>query len=106
MLKHVVAYAPDLIDRSKISGANADVRFTSSPDALVEAASLPGVDLVVVDLGRDGVLDALRRLPEGLRSIGFGSHVDTDLLAAARAAGCDAVLARSQFFSRLAELLT
>jgi len=82
------------------------VRFVASPDALVDAAARPGVDLVVVDLGRDGVLDAIRRLPEGLRSIGFGSHVDTSLLDAAKQAGCTEVLARSQFFARLAELLT
>jgi len=41
----------------------------------------------------------------GARVIGFGSHVDTDLLAAARLAGCEEVLARSAFFSRLDELL-
>jgi hypothetical protein len=105
MLTHVVAFVPDLIDRSKVSGANADVRFAATPDALVEAASMPGVDVVVVDLSRAGVVDALRRLPAGLRSIGFGSHVDTATLDAARAAGCSQVLPRSQFFARLADLL-
>ena len=39
------------------------------------------------------------------RTIGFGSHVDTDVLAAAREAGCDEVLPRSQLFRRLPELL-
>lgn len=106
MLKHIVAYVPDLMDRSKLSAVNADVRFAASADALVEAASKPGVDVVVVDLSRDGVLDALRGLPEGLRSIGFGSHVDTELLASARAAGCTEVLPRSKFFSTLATLLS
>ena len=39
------------------------------------------------------------------RVIAFGSHVDAELLAAARAAGCDEVLPRSKFFARARELL-
>lgn len=105
MLKHIVAYVPDLMDRSKLSGVNADVRFAASADALVAAASQPGVDLVVVDLSRPGAVEALALLPEGLRSIGFGSHVDTALLESARAARCTEVMPRSTFFSRLLELL-
>ena len=105
MLKHIVAYVPDLMDRSKLSGVNADVRFAASADALVAAASKPGVDLVVVDLSRPGAVDALSQLPEGLRSIGFGSHVDAEVLASARAAGCTEILPRSKFFARLPELL-
>jgi hypothetical protein len=38
-------------------------------------------------------------------TVGFGSHVDRELLEAARAAGCDQVLARSAFFSRLQQIL-
>jgi hypothetical protein len=34
--------------------------------------------------------------------VGFASHVDTALLDAARAAGCDEVMARSTVFRRLA----
>jgi hypothetical protein len=47
------------------------------------------------------VLDVLPRLG-AVRTVGFASHVDDDLLAAARAAGCDEVLARSVFFRRWA----
>jgi hypothetical protein len=54
--------------------------------------------------GRPGVLEVLPSV--SARVIGFGSHVDRDLLAAARAAGCDQVLARSAFFSRLPQLLS
>lgn len=106
MLKHVVAFVPDLMDRSKVSAVDADVRFAATPESLADLASKPGVDLVVVDLSRPGVIDALRTLPEGLRSIGFGSHVDTALLDEARAAGCSVVLARSQFFAQLPDLLS
>jgi 2-keto-3-deoxy-6-phosphogluconate aldolase len=104
-LKHVVAFVPDLMDRSKVSAVDADVRFVATAGALAEAASHPGVDVVVVDLSRPGAVEALRTLPEGLRTIGFGSHVDTALLDQAKAAGCEQVLARSQFFARLPQLL-
>ncbi|MDQ1373520.1 MAG: hypothetical protein QOJ09_858, partial [Actinomycetota bacterium] len=53
-----------------------------------------------------GVLDAVQGVAAGVRTIGFGSHVDRELLDAARAAGCDEVMARSEFFRRVRELLT
>jgi len=94
----VVAYVPDLMDRSKVAAA-ADVTFVR------EAAALAGADadLVVVDLNRPGVLDVLPAI--SARTIGFGSHVQRDVLDAARAAGCDVVLKRSEFFAQLPNLL-
>ena len=97
----ITAYVPDLMDRSKVSAAAAGVRFAARPDQLADPAW--AADLVVVDLGRPGVLDVLPSI--GGRVIGFGSHVDRELLDAARRAGCDQVLARSAFFARLPELL-
>ncbi|MGH9247815.1 MAG: hypothetical protein ACRD29_26580 [Acidimicrobiales bacterium] len=96
----VVAYVPDLMDRSRLSAAarsaGVDVRFVrSGPDL---AGSAVSADVVVVDLSRADSLDALAGLGGGARVIGFGSHVDTERLRAARAAGCDTVLARSAFF--------
>src|SRR5213596_2584138 len=99
----VVAYVPDLMDRSRLSAAVTDVRFVPSPAGLT-GASGPG-DVVVVDLGRPGVLDVLPSLT-GRRVIGFGSHVERELLAAAKAAGCGEVLARSAFFGGLPDLLS
>jgi hypothetical protein len=94
----IVAYVPDLMDRSKVAAAG-DVTFVS------RAADLAGVeaDLVVVDVMRPGVLDVLPSLTA--RVIGFARHTEPALMAAAQAAGCDVVLARSAFFSRLDELL-
>jgi hypothetical protein len=100
----VVAYVPDLMDRSKVSSVGADVRFAPSPAQLPALIQEAGPSVVVVDLSRPGVLDVLPQLGE-VRVIGFGSHVDRDLLEAARAAGCTEVLARSAFFSRLPGLL-
>ena len=95
-MRAVVAFVPDLMDRSRITGvAGANVRFASTP-----------ADLVVVDLSRPGVVDVLPDVSaQGVRTLGFGSHVDTATFDAARAAGCDQVMARSAFFSQLRDLL-
>lgn len=98
----IVAYVPDLMDRSRIQAAAPGVRAVAVPADLPDAAGAG--DLVVVDLSRPGVLDVLGAVTG--RVIGFAPHVDGDLLTAATAAGCDLVLPRSQFFRRVAELLT
>ena len=104
-MQSVVAYVPDLMDRSKVSAAaGSTVRFVRQPADLAEAATT--ADVVVVDLGRDGVIDALADVAAlGVRVIGFGSHVDREVLDAARAAGCSQVLARSAFFGQITALL-
>jgi hypothetical protein len=100
----VVAYVPDLMDRSKVSAAVPDVAFAATPAALAEAAD--GAGVVVVDLGRPEVLDVLPAVVgTGARVVAFGSHVDRDTLDAARAAGCAEVLPRSRFFRDLDSLL-
>ncbi|MEA2704318.1 MAG: hypothetical protein QOD63_2263 [Actinomycetota bacterium] len=95
----IAAYVPDLIDRSKVAAAAPDATFVDKP------SKLAGLDaaLVVVDLGRPGVIDELGSLSG--RVIGFARHTQRDLIAEARAAGCDEVLVRSDFFPRLGELL-
>ena len=97
----VAAYVPDLMDRSKVAAAG-DVRFVARPADLASTASAG--DVVVVDLTRPGVVDVLGDLG-GNRVIGFANHTSRDVMAAAREAGVEQVLARSEFFSQLAELL-
>lgn len=41
-----------------------------------------------------------------IRTLGYVSHVDSDTIERARAAGVDQVLARSAFSDRLGEILT
>ena len=77
----VLAFVPDLMDRSRLNGL--EITFVSSPEHLRDAG---GDDVVVVDLGRPGVLDALDGIT-ARRTIGFGSHVDRELLEEARTAG-------------------
>jgi hypothetical protein len=114
----VIAYVPDLMDRSKLQGVpGVGVRFVARPAALPAAVADGGPGaVVVVDLARPGALDAVRAVRAAdagaragagpaVRIIGFGSHVDRELLAAGLAAGCDASLPRSAFFGRLADVL-
>jgi hypothetical protein len=100
----VVALVPDLMDRSRVEvagrAAGRTTEFVTGPDDLVSAVS-GGARFVVVDLAQAGVLDVLPRLRPA-HTVGFASHVDTALLDAARAAGCDEVLPRSAVFRRLA----
>ena len=77
MSMRIVAYVPDLMDRSKVAAA-ADVTFVNRPDGLA---------------GVSGWV------------IGFARHTEPALMAAAQAAGCDVVLPRSSFFAQLDELL-
>lgn len=103
-MTRIAAFVPDLMDRSKVAAAasarDAEVTFVRSPADLAGA----GADLVLVDLSRPGVLESLAGLG-AVRSVGFASHVDRDLIGAAGAAGCTEVLPRSRFFSSLADLL-
>lgn len=100
-MTRIAAYVPDLMDRSKVAAAGGDdVTFVRSPADLAGA----GAEVVVVDLARPGVLEALPGLG-GVRTIGFASHVDRELADAATDAGCGEVLPRSRFFSSLADLL-
>jgi len=94
----VEVYAPDLMDRSKISAA--------LPGCVVarRVADLGHAPVVIVDLSRPGVVEAIGRLVgEGRRVIGFGSHVDRATMDAAAGAGAE-VMARSAFFSRIGTL--
>lgn len=102
-MTRIAAYVPDLMDRSKVAAAagEGEVTFVPTPAGLAAV----GAEVVVVDLARPGVLDALAQLGT-TRSIGFASHVDRDLLEAARAAGCQEVLPRSRFFASVNELLS
>jgi hypothetical protein len=95
----VVVYAPDLMDRSRIAAVLPDAVFVRSVGELSGAAAR----LALVDLGRPGVLEVLPELT--MPVVGFASHVDDELMAAARAAGCRDVLPRSRFFRSLPELV-
>jgi hypothetical protein len=90
------------MDRSRLARlGDVEVVHVTIPEDLAVTAAVG--DLVVVDLSRPGVLDVVGGL--GVPVVGFASHVDTALLDAARAAGCEEVLPRSRFFATLAARL-
>ncbi|MFP5317031.1 MAG: hypothetical protein ACLGI2_01920 [Acidimicrobiia bacterium] len=101
--KKIVAYVPDLMDRSKVSSAPADVTFVNRPADLAAKAAETGADLVVVDLTRPGVVDQLTDVEATV--IGFANHTNREAMDAALAAGADQVMARSAFFARIDDLL-
>jgi hypothetical protein len=103
----VVAFVPDLMDRSKVlsaaRAAGATVELVATGRAL-PAAIDDGVSLALVDLSRLGDLGVLSHC-RGIPTVGFGSHVDHQLLRAATDAGCSEVLPRSAFFRRLPSIV-
>lgn len=103
MKRKIVAFVPDLLDRSKVAAAG-DVSFVGRPDQLAETAVSSGAELVVVDLTRPGVVEVIGDI--SVPVIAFANHTRRDLMEAATAAGATEVMARSTFFARLDQLLT
>jgi DNA-binding NarL/FixJ family response regulator len=108
----VVALMDDLFFQMKLAETakrlGVEVKVAGTADAL-----LPLLDssarLVIIDLNAQSqpiqAVEQIRRAKNGLRVIGFLSHVQTELAAQARAAGCDEVMPRSKFTQDLATIL-
>ncbi|HTD50763.1 MAG TPA: hypothetical protein VK771_09195 [Acidimicrobiia bacterium] len=91
--RRTYALVSDLMDRSRISATLPATEFVR------DVAACTGADVVLVDLARFGAdVAALRAALPSARLVCFGPHVDDVAANAARAAGADAVLARSRFF--------
>ena len=85
-------------------------QFESALARLLGATGEEEVTSVIVDLNARDAVGLIQRLKSGedtksLFIVGFASHVASDLIAAAREAGCDQVMARSAFTKQLPELL-
>ena len=104
--------ADDLFFQAKIQGAatalGVEVRFVKDWAGAQEAWAQAGVGLVDLSLTSADPLAIIRTLraqrPE-TPIIGYGSHVETELLNQARVAGCTTVLPRSAFVQQLPRLL-
>jgi PleD family two-component response regulator len=113
----VLVAVDDLLFSSKIrataKNVGVEVTFARTPaDILAQARSLKPA-LVIFDINcakADPIntVAALKADPEldGIPTAGFVSHVDTALIASARAAGIDEVMARSAFAANLPQILT
>ena len=88
----VAAFVPDLMDQSKLRLAMQDICFVKEISELIDIE----VDLAVVDLSKSEVLEVLHKIDSKI--LGFASHVDKEIIAAAEKAGCEKVLPRSKFF--------
>ena len=113
----VLIAVDDLLFSSKIRATakqtGVDILFARSPAEILEHARASKPSLAIFDLnsGKTEPVDtiaAMKRDPElaAIRTIGFASHVHTDLIRAARAAGADDVMPRSAFASQLAGILS
>lgn len=111
----ILAVVEDLIFLSKIQqtaklvGASVEV---VDPKKLPARVAQAPARAVILDLNhRSGMAIEVLRLIKGrpetatIPVVGFVSHVQTDLAAAARAAGCDQILARSTFSFQLPQIL-
>ena len=107
----------DLIFSIKISTAakqlGVEVFFERSADRVLDRIREKQPSLVILDLNSMkmnplGTLTAMKgdAALGIIRTLGYVSHVDSETIAAARAAGVDQVRARSAFVDRLAEILT
>lgn len=103
----VLILCDDLMFTSKVT-ATARAHGLTAAVARTPAEAVrkaPPVGCVIVDLHLLGLdlPQLLADLRAGSRAavIGFGSHVDAETLKAARAAGCDRVMPRSQFVKEL-----
>lgn len=107
----VAAYVSDLIFQSKIAAtaraAGATLRVSGNLDRWAAQLADANVATALIDLNAAGdplaAIRVAREATHAPRVVCYVSHVQTDLIEAARAAGADEVLARSAFVTRLPE---
>jgi CheY-like chemotaxis protein len=115
-IRVIIVAVDDLMFASRISSAakalGVEIAFARSPEAIVEAVRTKAPRLVILDLNSAKVrpLEAIAALKADaalatVPTVGFVSHVQADLIAEARRAGVDQVLARSAFVTQLPQLL-
>ena len=108
----VVALMDDLFFQMKVAETakhlGVELKVATNGDALLTLLE-PPPKLVIVDLNaRSQPLRAIERIRAGqnpVRVVAFLSHVQTELVAQARTAGCDEVMPRSSFTANLAAIL-
>ena len=112
----ILAVLDDLMFTSKIKTTAAQlgvtVGFARSADAALAEMRKAAPALVILDLNnpRTEPLTIVARMKQDpalapVPTVGYASHVQTDVIQAARQAGVDDVMARSAFTQHLAEIL-
>ena len=109
-----IAIVSDMIFASRITATaekvGADCRIINDPSELQEALESGKPVIVLVDMHCDGISpeEAIRTVKShcpNARVVAFFSHVQTELMERARAAGADDAWPRSAFVQRLPQLL-
>ena len=113
----VLCVVDDLLFSVKISTAakalGVDMYFERKAEMVLPRVREKQPSLVIFDLNSAKLhpLEAIAAMKadaalQPIPTLGFVSHVDSERIAAARAAGIDQVLARSAFVDRLGDILT
>jgi PleD family two-component response regulator len=113
----ILAVLDDLMFTSKIkttaSRIGVAVTFARSADVALSAMRNAAPSLVILDLNNTranplGLVASMKQDPalSSVPTVGYVSHVQTDVIEAARRAGVGEVLARSAFTERLADILS
>ena len=104
----ILVLVRDLMFASKIAATarqtNVEIEIVRDPTTLAGRAG----ERLILDLNQDGTIAAAvewKRGDPARVAIGFVSHVDAPAIVAARDAGIDRILARSQFVATLEQLL-
>lgn len=103
----ILIFVRDLIFSSRIVEAARDAGVAFKVVRKPEALQVEAGRLLIVDLNLDGAIKAAGAWREatGTPVIGFVSHVDTEVIASAKAAGIDQILSRGQFTQLLPSLI-
>ena len=112
----ILAAVDDLLFSSKIRTtarqAGVELLFARTPPEILEQTRALRPSLVIFDLNsaKADPIQTIASLKQdaelsAVRTLGFVSHVHTELIDEARRAGIDEVMARSAFAARLAEIL-
>lgn len=112
----ILAILDDLLFTSKIRSTakqvGAALLVAKSRDAALAEMRANRPSLVIFDLNNPrtdplGIVASMKGDPAlaAIQTVGFVSHVQTDLIDAARKAGVDHVMARSMFAERLPQIL-
>src|SRR4029453_92803 len=112
----ILAAVDDLLFSSKIRTtaqlSGVELVFARTPAQIVAQTRALSPVLVIFDLNSAkadplNTVATLRSDPDlkAVPTMGFVSHVDTELIVAARQAGVDEVMARSAFAANLAKIL-
>ena len=113
-MAEVLALVDDLFFQAKLietaKRLGVELRTCCTADALNGEILKAPPKLVVVDLNARSepvaAIERMKRQPQPFEIIAFLSHVQADLAARAKAAGCNTVMPRSQFTRELATILS